>query len=625
MSKALQLCMTECLSVEDIKTIIAKDKINYPITNDESNVMAYYSCCNTWCLMLRDMTKSNELGQILKRHIQYFGLIATIDECDEYADVLIQQLSHIDHIDHVLDIERLRDSTAYRWLFDCITSIMENYGLREVLQFLRFPKRLTLTLAEDAGEIKALLDVNNQVKMRDRKGYNSYFIPIMREAVRAYCTPWRPDAFPKTFSNGAAADSSSVKVCKLRAYNSSLITQEEWDGTRHILGFPSVEQDPDQWTVQPITVPKNAKRRRVIAPEHVWRQVEMSPLAQMFDHNMAISSVRDSKYPVILLHNQSVSRTAAKLSADPSSYRRYATIDLSHASDSVSEALVRTIFCEHAGDVCKYVARYLRVGKKRVVKYLYSTAGSKLTFPVESIVFASIAYTATELHSVFSNGLTMLRPIVYGDDIMVDERCAELCIEILEHFGFKVNISKSFSAGNFKESCGVESWMGVDVSSSFFPRHQFSNRKNGKVCADDVASLCELQHRVFEFKTASSFLIDYVRSLMPKMTSHYPQTDCSDLWELDPKPVVRSRGGRDYVPTSRIEQADWYYAISAKSVKDNDQELDRIFEYFIYMEYLERGPLFLDDIDRALGVSTSRLRRSDRYPQTSFYKLVQGD
>lgn len=624
MSKAQQLRITECLDVDDIQAIIAKDKHSAPITDDESNTIAYYACCNTWCLMLQDMTHGKEYAQILKRHIQYYGMVHTINECDEYADVLIQQLSWVDNFDDVLQVERLSDSTAYMWLFNIISCIMEYCGLREVLQFLRFPKRLTLTLSEDQGELNKLIAVNNSVKMRDRKGYHHHLLPLMKECVAAYLNPWRPEAFRKSFSNGAAADSKSMRIHKLRAYQSAKIEQRDWEGNLVLSTFPTVGMRPDMWTVEPITVPKNAQKRRVIAPEHVWRQVEMSPLADMLDHNMARVSC-NGDYPIILLHNQDVSRTAAKLSADPQNYRRYATIDLSHASDSVSEALVRTLFGARSKEICKYVARYLKIRKKIIPKYLYSTAGSKLTFPVESIVFASIAYAATQTQSLYSNGITLLRPIVYGDDIMVDERCATLTVELLEYFGFSVNISKSFAAGNFKESCGVESWLGLDISSSFFPRHEFSNRSKGQMCADDLSSLCELQHRVFEFKTASSFLIDYVRSNKPNMTSHYPGSDCSDLWEYDVKAVIRDRRGKGFSPTENYHESRWYYSISSRSKRDESEELDSLFEYSIYMEYLEYGPFFKDSLDLSLGVSTSRRRLSDRYAQESFYKLTQGD
>lgn len=624
MSYSQQLRMTECIDSKGVDAIIAKDVKEFSITDCDANHMAYYTCINTWCLMLADYSNSEDIAKILLRHIKYYGMIHTIKECDSYADVLIRQLSYIDDVQHVIELEKYRDDIHKLWIVDLIMPIHERLSLREVLQFLRFPKRLTLHLDIDQGELTNLLNINNGVKLRDRKGYDRHLTPYMVDAAKAYCSPWRPDAFPRSFSNGAAADSRPPRIHKIRAMRNSRITQYDLDGNILCCSYPNQYMDPDMWTVSPILVPKNVEKKRVIAPEHAWRQYHMSNYSTMLDHNMERVSRADNEFPVILLHDQSVSRYAALLSANPNNYRRYATIDLSNASDRVSESLVRTIF-PHASDICRYTAKYLQFGKKRVTKYLYSTAGSRMTFPVESIVFASIAYACTQYHKLFTNNLTLLRPIVYGDDIMVDERVAQLTIEVLEDYGFSVNVSKSFSSGYFKESCGVESWLGMDVSSSFFPRHQFSNRKNGKACADDIASLCELQHRVFHCRTASSFLIDFVRTLMPRMTSHYPQTDCSDLWEVDPKPVIRDRRGKEFIPDDPIYMGYWYYSIASKSEVDVDPDLDELFEYFIYMEYLEKGPLYLDDVSKAVGVSTSRKRMTDRFSQKSFYKLTMGD
>jgi len=53
---------------------------------------------------------------------------------------------------------------------------------------------------------------------------------------------------------------------------------------------------------------------------------------------------------------------------------------------------------------------------------------------------------------------------VYGDDIIVPVECAESVIDSLESFGIKVNRSKSFWNGKFRESCGKEYYEGQDVS-----------------------------------------------------------------------------------------------------------------------------------------------------------------
>jgi hypothetical protein len=53
---------------------------------------------------------------------------------------------------------------------------------------------------------------------------------------------------------------------------------------------------------------------------------------------------------------------------------------------------------------------------------------------------------------------------VFGDDLVVPVDCRELLVETLEVLHFKVNIHKSFWGANFRESCGVDSFRGVDVT-----------------------------------------------------------------------------------------------------------------------------------------------------------------
>jgi hypothetical protein len=53
---------------------------------------------------------------------------------------------------------------------------------------------------------------------------------------------------------------------------------------------------------------------------------------------------------------------------------------------------------------------------------------------------------------------------VFGDDLVVPVDCRELLVETLEVLHFKVNVHKSFWGANFRESCGVDSFRGVDVT-----------------------------------------------------------------------------------------------------------------------------------------------------------------
>jgi hypothetical protein len=53
---------------------------------------------------------------------------------------------------------------------------------------------------------------------------------------------------------------------------------------------------------------------------------------------------------------------------------------------------------------------------------------------------------------------------VFGDDIIVPLDCSDTTQEALGDLGFKVNTAKTFSEGNFRESCGVDAYDGYDVT-----------------------------------------------------------------------------------------------------------------------------------------------------------------
>jgi len=150
-----------------------------------------------------------------------------------------------------------------------------------------------------------------------------------------------------------------------------------------------------------------------------------------------------------------------------------ATLDLSEASDRVSVL--------HVMDLCRYTpsAReaFLAVRSTKadvdgfgiIPLSKYASMGSALTFPLEAMVFLTMVFMGIEK--------ALGRPLsrrdlydyigkvrVYGDDIIVPVDCAVQVIETLESFGMKVNRSKSFWTGKFRESCGKEYYDGEDVS-----------------------------------------------------------------------------------------------------------------------------------------------------------------
>jgi len=175
--------------------------------------------------------------------------------------------------------------------------------------------------------------------------------------------------------------------------------------------------------------------------------------------------------------DQTVNRDLAKKGSIDGSV---CTIDLSEASDRVSIALVKELFsCDPdllamlLGFRSTHVKIPARKGMRSRLHELrkYSTSGSALTFPVETLVFF-ILVLSTLVKLDLGRGVDLRTSIsrlaqsvsVYGDDIVAPaDACKSICLA-LEVLGLKVNTGKTFSQGHFRESCGGDYFRGHDVT-----------------------------------------------------------------------------------------------------------------------------------------------------------------
>jgi hypothetical protein len=206
-----------------------------------------------------------------------------------------------------------------------------------------------------------------------------------------------------------------------------------------------------------VCVPKTAKAPRVITIEPVYNQFVQQGLMSLFTAWMY-------EHPQVSFEFREPNMQLAKAGSVDGSL---ATIDLSEASDRISLRLVKELFGDHKyllGAIlsCRSMTSELPDGS-RVSLRKFASMGSALTFPIQTLVFATIARMAVERTSAGWPGkTTAIR--VYGDDIIVPTYAALETMFLLEAFGLKVNHNKSFWSGNFRESCGGEYFKGSDVS-----------------------------------------------------------------------------------------------------------------------------------------------------------------
>lgn len=155
-----------------------------------------------------------------------------------------------------------------------------------------------------------------------------------------------------------------------------------------------------------------------------------------------------------------------------------ATIDLSEASDRISCQVVgnlvranqpllmalastRTRFCEVSLTGNDESSSSVELHK-------YSTMGNATTFPIQSMVFLCVALACATEEERFVTPRILRRLTgkvsIFGDDIIVPIENAGTICALLEALGFKVNATKSYMEGFFRESCGVDAYRGTCVT-----------------------------------------------------------------------------------------------------------------------------------------------------------------
>lgn len=145
-----------------------------------------------------------------------------------------------------------------------------------------------------------------------------------------------------------------------------------------------------------------------------------------------------------------------------------ATVDLSMASDCISIEVVRYL-TPHLWftllDDLRSKEYTLDKGETWHKYEKFSSMGNAFTFPIETIIF----YTLAKACTIKSGGdLSVLR--VYGDDIIIDPRAVLLLYEVLKFTGFTPNRTKSFAFGPFRETCGSDFLSGVDTRPVYVKR-----------------------------------------------------------------------------------------------------------------------------------------------------------
>ena len=223
-----------------------------------------------------------------------------------------------------------------------------------------------------------------------------------------------------------------------------------------------------EFPVRVIPVPKTLKAPRIIAAEPVCMQY-----AQQGIRNILYDAIESDRLTRLRINfrrqdiNQALARRA-------SSDGRFATIDLSNASDRVPRDLALRMFDSYpefrdAIDSCRSTQAILPDGRIIGPLRKFASMGSALCFPVEAMYFYTICVMASlrKLNLPLSprNALRVSRDIyVYGDDIIVPSTHTGIVLDYLQKYNCKVNTAKTFWTGKFRESCGMDCFDGYSVT-----------------------------------------------------------------------------------------------------------------------------------------------------------------
>lgn len=228
-------------------------------------------------------------------------------------------------------------------------------------------------------------------------------------------------------------------------------------------------------------VPKTLKGPRIIAIEPVCMQYAQQALASEL-----ISTLE--RHPLTRGHinfsDQTINRRLAmKASLDG----RLATLDLSEASDRVPLSLA-TVMLDSVPDfrdavlACRSTRAQTPDGRIIGLKK-FASMGSALCFPIEAMYFYTICVGALlrerNLPVTYLNVRKCVKDVyVYGDDIIVPTDEVEAVAGDLQKYYCKVNMSKSFWTGRFRESCGMDAFAGMDVTPTYVRQLPPSNRRS---------------------------------------------------------------------------------------------------------------------------------------------------
>lgn len=590
----------DTINIQEAIKIASKDASQLSTDKDfaEVNAYSYWLITNTWYRMTYDIRQ--QAGDILLDCIRAYGLVHTIKVCATDADYIL----HGD-MDACSDLCR---------------TLISGLDLPDALQILRFPKRFSpLRCDLVVKDTKAkFLNTLNSVKMNSRREMPVWLTSRLREIIADITKGYSSEnlAYDGYFSAGAVQNTQKCLAAKVRAWDfpyfldimypltsKDFMMYNEFDVTDYsqFIPYDAVLKFGPK-TAKSVFVPKNYKAARVIAEEQSTRQWFLQAIRARLEH--AIVQNGYSNY--IPLEDQGVNQY---LSYAGSVTQDTATVDLSSASDRVSMALVSDIFPQNVvRDIRMWRSSAVEVDGKVYLAHMCATSGSAICFVVESIVFFSIALCATQYVETLT-GESLVLPSVYGDDIIIDTKAYDTLCDLLTMLGFVVNKEKSFTYPNmYRESCGVEFYNGIECTTKYYPRKPIEKNYGS------VDSIIKLHNSLYEYWDVHVFLKKAIRDLVGNKFTSSSARSFVDGYPSD----VLDPIAEPHMMRAPYDKAAGVTFMNEGHMVTKQRPTGRSItmpDMYYYVQFLMHGPMYLSELDKLLGVSTSRKRVDDCYSQ----------
>lgn len=240
----------------------------------------------------------------------------------------------------------------------------------------------------------------------------------------------------------------------------------------HVTDALTSKLSPKEPPARLIAVPKTFKGPRLIASEPIAHQFLQQGLMQWF---------RNTLSPLLRTSIDFLSQEPSRQLALSASQRGdLATVDLSSASDRLSCWTVERALSSNQDLLAMLHAVRTRAivdgtGTDELLSLKmkkFAAQGSAVTFPVQTIIYAVLAISAVLFHEKLEPSKRNIRKVgrkvrVFGDDIICPRNCVPVLSLMLQALELKVNVSKTHYQGGFRESCGMDAFLGFDVTPAY--------------------------------------------------------------------------------------------------------------------------------------------------------------